>query len=148
MVPNHAGHARGFTLVEALLVMVMGGILLAVAIPRFSTLRQSYLVDSAAHQFAGDLRRTQVEAIKRNRTVELAVTGGSTYSIQSVPPPALITVYYARAFEAGVAFNGGATSARMRAFGPPTTGATTFIIQSGTAQKSVIVSAAGRISVQ
>ncbi len=128
--------------------MVVAGLLLGIAIPRFAAVRQNLQLDTAAHQLAGDLRHTQVEAIKRNRTVMLGVTGTSTYSIRSVPPPSPVTVYFARSFSPVVTFGAGATSVQMRSFGPPATGAATFIVQSGTAQKSVIVSAAGRISVQ
>jgi prepilin-type N-terminal cleavage/methylation domain-containing protein len=142
---------RGFTLVEALLVMVMVGILLAIAVPRFAEARIRLQLDTAAHQLAGDLRRTQVEAIKRNQTVELATTGASTYNIQSVPTllVPLVTVFNARSFEGNVTFAAGsAASVRMASFGPPVTGAAVFIVETVTGQKTITVSAAGLVSVQ
>lgn len=145
---NQAGSPRGFTLVEALIVMVVAGLLLGIAIPRFAAVRQSLQLDTAAHQLAGDLRRAQVEAIKRNRTIELRVTGSANYNIRSVPPPSPIVTYYARSLAPGVTFGAGAISVRMASFGPPATGAATFIVQRGTAQKSVMVSAAGLVTVQ
>jgi Tfp pilus assembly protein FimT len=130
----------GFTLVEALIVMVMAGMVLGIALPRFANMRQRMQLDTAAHQLAGDLRRAQVEAIKRNQSLKLAKTGASTYSIDSIGT---------RTFEGSVTFDGGSMdSVRMRAFGPPVTGAVTFIVSRAGVQKSVIVSAAGRISVQ
>lgn len=143
-----AGATRGFTLVETLVIIVMVGMLLGIALPRFAEMRRGLQLDTAAHQLAGDLRRAQVEAIKRNRTIALGVTGTSTYSIRSVPPPSPLTVYFTRSFSSGVTFGAGATMVQMRAFGPPATGAATFIVQSGTAQKSVMVSAAGLVTVQ
>jgi prepilin-type N-terminal cleavage/methylation domain-containing protein len=133
-------HRLGFTLVETLIVLVMAGMLLGIALPRFANMRQRMQLDTAAHQLAGDLRRAQVEAIKRNQSLKLARTGASTYSIDSIG---------ARTFEGNVTFGGGTMdSVRMRAFGPPVTGAVTFIVSTAGVQKSVIVSAAGRISVQ
>jgi Tfp pilus assembly protein FimT len=130
------------------IVIVVAGLLLGIAIPRFATVRQSLQVDAAAHKLAGDLRRAQVEAIKRNRSIELFVNGASTYIIRSVAPPTPLVTYYTAAVEENVTVNTGATSIRMRSFGPPSTGAATFIVQRGNTQKSVTVSAAGRISVQ
>ena len=144
--------ARGFTMIELLVIIVMVGMLLAIALPRFAEQRRRLQVDTAAHQLAGDLRRTQVEAIRSNRTVELAPTGASTYNIQSVPTvlvPA-VTVFNTRSFQDNVTFGvGSAANVRMASFGPPlTVGGAVFIVRSGAAQKTVTVSAAGRVSVQ
>jgi prepilin-type N-terminal cleavage/methylation domain-containing protein len=145
------GASRGFSLVEALIVIVVVGMLLAIAVPRFAEARVRLQLDTAAHQLAGDLRRTQVEAIKRNQTVELATTGASTYNIQSVPTllVPLVTVYHTRAFEGNVTFAAGsAASVRMASFGPPVTGAAVFIVETVTGQKTITVSAAGLVSAQ
>lgn len=131
---------RGFTLVEALLVIVMVGTLLAIALPRFAAMRQSLQLDTAAHQLAGDLRRAQVEAIKRNQSVNLTMTSASTYTIDFIG---------SRLFQENVTFAAGsASSVRMASFGPPVTGAAAFIVERAGVQKTVTVSAAGRISVQ
>jgi Tfp pilus assembly protein FimT len=130
----------GFTLVEAVLVLVLAGILVGIAIPRFTAVRQSLHLDTAAQQLAGDLRRLQVEAIKRNQSLRMAKTGASTYTVDSIG---------ARTLDGSVTF--GLTSMdsiRMRSFGPPATGAATFILTSNGLTKSVMVNAAGRISVQ
>jgi Tfp pilus assembly protein FimT len=120
--------------------MVMAGMVLGIALPRFANMRQRMQLDTAAHQLAGDLRRAQVEAIKRNQSLKLARTGASTYSIDSIGT---------RTFEGSVAFGPSSMdSVRMRAFGPPVTGLVTFTVRNAGVEKSVIVSAAGRISVQ
>jgi prepilin-type N-terminal cleavage/methylation domain-containing protein len=146
-----SGSAHGFTLIELLMIIVMVGILLGIALPRFAEQRRRLQLDTAAYQLAGDLRRTQVEAIKGNRTVELAATGASTYNIQSVPTvlvPA-VTVFNTRSFEGNVTFAvGSAANVRMASFGPPTAGGAVFIVRSGGAQKTITVSAAGLVSVQ
>ena len=139
----------GFTLVETLLVIVVVGILLAIALPRFAEARQRMQLDTAAYQLAGDLRRAQVEAIKRNRTIELAKTGASTYNIQSVPTILipLVTVFHTRSFEHG-AFAAGAMSVQMASFGPPIGGGANFTVELNGRQKVVTVSASGLVTVQ
>jgi prepilin-type N-terminal cleavage/methylation domain-containing protein len=142
---------HGFTLVETVMVLVMAGMLLGIGLPAFQETRRRYQLDTAAHQLAGDLRRAQVEAIRSNRTIELATTGPSTYNIQSVPTVLvpLVTVFNTRSFEVNVRFAvASATSVRMASFGPPTAGGAVFIVESGAAQKTVRVSAAGLITVQ
>jgi prepilin-type N-terminal cleavage/methylation domain-containing protein len=144
-------HARrGFTLVETLLVIVVVGILLAIALPRFAEARQRMQLDTAAYQLAGDLRRAQVEAIKRNRTIELAKTGASTYDIQSVATllVPLVTVFHTRAFESNVTFAAGAMSVQMASFGPPIGGGANFTVELNGRQKVVTVSASGLVTVQ
>ena len=132
---------RGFTLVEAMMVIVLAGMLLGIALPRFREQRRRYQLDTAVHQLAGDLRRAQVEAIRRNQPVTLERINDSTYNVDFIGD---------RRIEDGVRFDAGlsADSVRLAAFGPPTTGARTFVVQRDGAQKSVTVSAAGLITVQ
>lgn len=133
--------SRGFTLVETVMVIVLAGMLLGIALPRFREQRRRYQLDTAAHQLAGDLRRAQVEAIRRNQPVTLERINDSTYNVDFVGD---------RLFEGSVKFNTGlsADSVRLAAFGPPTTGAKSFIVERDGAQKTVNVSAAGLITVQ
>jgi prepilin-type N-terminal cleavage/methylation domain-containing protein len=133
--------ARGFTLVEAVMVIVLAGILLGIALPRFREQRRRYELDTAAHQLAGDLRRAQVEAIRRNQPITLARINDSTYNVDFIGD---------RLFEGSVKFNTGlsAVSVRLAAFGPPTTGARSFVVERDGAQKTVTVSAAGLITIQ
>jgi prepilin-type N-terminal cleavage/methylation domain-containing protein len=132
---------RGFTLVETVMVIVLAGMLLGIALPRFREQRRRYQLDTAAHQLAGDLRRAQVEAIRRNQPVTLERINDSTYNVDFVGD---------RLFEGSVKFNTGlsADSVRLAAFGPPTTGAKSFVVERDGAQKTVGVSAAGLITVQ
>lgn len=133
--------ADGFTVVEVLVVLVMAGVLLAIALPKFSAGRQGIQIDGAAQQLAGDLRRAQVEAIKRNSSIQFVRTGPATYTIDSIG---------ARSFDGDVVFGAGSSaSIRMASFGPPVGGgATTFILELGSRRKTVSVSAAGYVSVR
>ena len=132
---------RGFTLVEAMMVIVCAGMLLAVALPRFREQRRRYQLDTAARQLAGDLRRAQIEAIRRNTPVTLERMNDSIYNIDFIGD---------RLLQDNVRFNMGLTadSVRLAAFGPPTTGARSFVVTRDGAQKTVTVSAAGLVTVQ
>jgi len=132
---------RGFTLVEAIMVMVVAGLLMAIALPRFRNQRNRYSLDTAAYQLAGDLRRGQIEAIRRNQPVTLERINDSTYNVDFIGDRILgDKVRFAAALSAD--------SVRLSAFGPPTTGARSFVVQIGGAQKTVTVSAAGLVTAQ
>jgi len=132
---------RGFTLVEAVMVMVVAGLLMAIALPRFRNQRNRYSLDTAAYQLAGDLRRGQIEAIRRNQPVTLERINDSTYNVDFIGDRILgDKVRFAAALSAD--------SVRLSAFGPPTTGARSFVVQIGGAQKTVTVSAAGLVTAQ
>ena len=131
---------RGMTLVEMMIVIVIAGFLFVIALPRLGKVRDSVQMDSAAQQLLGDLRRLQVEAIKRNQSARLQRTGAATYNMDFVG---------ARTLDGGVTFDvGSATEIRMASFGPPIGGGATFILESGTRQRTVTVSPAGLVSVQ
>ncbi len=138
---SRSNAARGFTLVETVMVIVLAGLLVGIALPRFREQRRRYQLDTAAHQLAGDLRRAQVEAIRRNQPVTLERINDSTYNVDFIGD---------RLFDGSVKFSTAlsADSVRLAAFGPPTTGARLFVMERDGAQKTVTVSAAGLITIQ
>jgi type II secretion system protein H len=133
--------SRGFTLVETMMVIVVAALMMGIALPRFREQRRRYQLDTAAHQLAGDLRRAQVEAIRRNQPVTLERINDSTYNVDFIGD---------RLFDGSVKFATAlsADSVRLAAFGPPTTGARSFVMERDGAQKTVTVSAAGLITIQ
>jgi prepilin-type N-terminal cleavage/methylation domain-containing protein len=130
---------QGFTLVEAVIVIVVAGLLLGIAAPRFTTMRNNLRLDTAANQLAGDLRRAQTEAIKRNQTVVVAKVNDSTYSITAIGN---------RMFESGPRFTAAAMTVSLASFGPPVGGGSTFTINYAGRTKTVRVGANGLVSVQ
>jgi type IV fimbrial biogenesis protein FimT len=65
---------RGFTLVEAMVVMAIIAILMAVAVPTFRDFTASRAVSAQISDFAGSLRLARTEAIKRGRAVVICRT--------------------------------------------------------------------------
>ena len=66
--------ARGFTLIEMMVVVAVTGILLAIAMPSFRDLIGSQKVKSTASTLQAALLLTRSEALKRNTNVTLAPT--------------------------------------------------------------------------
>jgi type IV fimbrial biogenesis protein FimT len=68
---------RGFTLIEALVVLTIAGVLLAIGAPNLSFLIASLNARSASFDLVADLALARSEAIKRNQpvTIEPLVTG-------------------------------------------------------------------------
>jgi type IV fimbrial biogenesis protein FimT len=130
--------SRGITLIELMIVVTLIGIIVALAAPRFGTMRLQWQVDAGAQQLVGDLSRARVEAVKRNDMVWLAKTSTTGYRIRFVGD---------RSLPAGVAFTSGPDTVKFAAFGPALTGATSYQLAVGTTTREVRVNAAGFASV-
>lgn len=63
----------GFTMVELLIVLVVMGILSAIALPAFTDFTNSARRSSAISLLVGDLNQARAEAIKRNRRALVCV---------------------------------------------------------------------------
>lgn len=69
--------AGGFTLVEALIVLSILGILLSAALPAFAEFGRGQRIRSASFDMVGDLLLARSEAIKRSSQVTVAGQGAA-----------------------------------------------------------------------
>ena len=67
---------RGFTLIEVVVVIMVGAVLLSLAINAFGGVRAGYAVREARTAFAALHARTRAQAIEFGQTVELHVDAG------------------------------------------------------------------------
>lgn len=128
----------GFTLIEALIVVTMIGLVTAIALPKMQSIRQRTQLDSAAQQLVGDLRRAKIEALKRNTKVAVRRTGEATYVLEYLG---------SRELNDGVTFSG-PDSVAFASFGPTLTGPATFNLALGEYTRQVVVTASGLPSAQ
>jgi type IV fimbrial biogenesis protein FimT len=136
---------RGFTLVETLLCMAVLGLLLGIALPRYSTVKDQLTVNDEAGRIAAAHRRARTTAILMSRPVVLTIATDSivieadSVDRWSTPGPAA----------AGVALAGGARRITFSPIGIATgVSNATFLLTRGSATRTVIVSRLGRLRVQ
>ena len=78
---KNAGNESGFTLMELILVLVVMGIVAAIAIPAFMGLLPAMRLNGAARQVMGDLMNARMEAVKQNNQFKIFVLNNHEYLI-------------------------------------------------------------------
>jgi prepilin-type N-terminal cleavage/methylation domain-containing protein len=136
----------GFTLPEVALAVVIAGLLLGIALPRFTALKQEVAVEHAAQALVSAHRRARTLAVTRGHPAILSVAerslritlGGAAQPHWLAPGPV----------EQGVSITG---TPRDLTFSPLgiTTGLSnaTFTLTLGSATRTVVVSRLGRIRI-
>lgn len=72
--------ARGFTLIEAMTVLAITGVLLALAAPSFSNIIDKYKLRGAVESLVSDLQNARLEATKRNAAIYFSIASISANS--------------------------------------------------------------------
>jgi prepilin-type N-terminal cleavage/methylation domain-containing protein len=70
----------GMTLLEVMIVVAIIGIIVAIAVPSFSTMLEKQRIKDAAEAMLADLRWARTESIKRNKKVRVTFTTGNSWS--------------------------------------------------------------------
>lgn len=84
MTCAHAVRRRGrggFTLIELLAVLVLVGLVLALAGPKFTATIRYFTARSATSQVVADLALTRTTAVREGRSASLRVLTASTYAV-------------------------------------------------------------------
>ena len=140
---------RGFTFVELMLVLIIMGLVAAIAVPRFSGLIQNYQLTNTARVVWLDLHRARMRAIKERRTmrVDFTATSYTIYRVR-VSPETQDTPVFSRNLSGayrGTAFD----TAYLASVSFGSTGTadskTVVIQQSPTRRKNFTISSTGRI---
>lgn len=149
------GAARGFTLVELVVVLVIVSIMTAIAAPRYANATSRYRAEMAARKVAADLALAQSRAriqsaaqtvrfdtVAQSYTLPTMVDAdhpASTYMVDLTQPPYRATVTLGLNSATAIVFNG---------YGMPDCGGR-IVLQSGGATKVVTVDAStGGIQIQ
>ncbi len=87
--PSGKSPGAGFTLLEVMITIAIIAVLLGLSVPSFRSYMENRYASSQAEVLASELRKSQIEAIKRNGTVELVMTTSPVAPISGLDPSAL-----------------------------------------------------------
>ena len=131
--------SAGFTLIEMLAAIVVAGILVAIAVPRFYSLLPTIRVSSAARQVATDLQLARMRAISQHTLYTVTFTSPKNYNFgaDSRDLDQLYPGTTAAVAPANPSFNPVGTA----------TADTTITLSNGSVTKQVQVTAIGRVKI-
>jgi len=138
-------NTRGFTLVELLIALMIMGIMVAIAVPRFSGLIKNYRLTNAARIVWLDLHRAKMMAIKQGRTMRVDFTATS-YNIVRVDTAAVVLSRNLSVHYPSVTFDTTATTPSVSFGSTGTANGGTVVLQRGpTSSKHFTIALTGRI---
>jgi prepilin-type N-terminal cleavage/methylation domain-containing protein len=76
---------RGFSIVELLVVLIVSGVVMAMALPRFAAMRDRMSLRSAKQQMAAYLVTTRAAAIRRSATAVFSVSNSTISAKVKLP---------------------------------------------------------------
>jgi type II secretion system protein H len=148
--------ARGFSLIELLLVIATIALVSAIAIPRWAGATKRYQVDLAARRIAGDLSLARARANYASAPVTVTFdTAGGGYQIAGMPDPDHPTTAYTvklagppyGAAIAKVSF-GNANQVTFDGYGTPSVGGSVVVTVGGWSRTITLDGTTGNTTVQ
>src|SRR6059036_726715 len=80
---THPSHAKGFTLIESAVVMVILGVMFGMTVPAFRSFQRSHLLQAGTESVVGQLRLARQKAIGMQHEQRLTFsTGPDRYSVE------------------------------------------------------------------
>ena len=76
-MPSEQNNQRGFTLIEVIVVVAIGAIIAAVAVPNIRTFMERYQTKGAARDVMSALQQARSEAVRRARPVAVEFVHGT-----------------------------------------------------------------------
>lgn len=111
--------ASGFTLIELLIAVSIAGILLALALPAFTTWLGNVAIRTNAEAISNAIQFARSEAIRRNTNVRLALdTSGTSWTVSVVSGGEVIQQRAAEGRSETIAITFDPAAARTFTFGP------------------------------
>ena len=77
MKPGNAG----FSIIEIMVAIAVGGILTTIAIPSFNNMREAYRLRTATYEVFAALQRARSEAVKKNNNYRFSLVEQTTYHL-------------------------------------------------------------------
>ena len=71
----------GFTLIEMMVALAIGGIMTVMAVPNLSDMREGYRLRAATFDVFAALQRARSEAVKKNNNYRFSLVNQTTYRI-------------------------------------------------------------------
>ncbi len=137
---------RGFTTTELLLIVVIIGLLAALATPIFVPWLSSVKVHSAARDIVSDLQLARMKAISQNTNFRITFNPtNKTYQIEKEVSGVWQNVGAAKALPAGITLSITGNPAVFQSTGTATNSTTIILQNSQGKTKQVTVSVAGAI---
>lgn len=82
---THPAHARGFTLVESAVVLVVLGIMFGMTVPAFKSYQRSHMLQAGTENVLGQLRLARQKAIGMQHEQKLSFSiGANSYTVQDL----------------------------------------------------------------
>ncbi len=119
---------------ELIMAITIALVLISIALPAIGETVRSVRLEASRSGLAADLGRARIEAMKRNRAVDVVLTSDTQYQIDFVG---------VRRLENGVVFVEGPALVRFAPFGPTLTGPATFVLELGGETRTVSLTASG-----
>ena len=147
-----AGATAGFSLIEVIVVVAITAVLASIAVPNLITAKRGFDLSTAGTSAANRLGEARMEAIKRNRPVNVLVEGASrTMTLSYTDPGPVVVTLGVEQLPAGVTLDlGGAPDLTITfdALGRPLNPPQTFAINHAELDQTriVTVETTGRVT--
>ncbi len=131
---GHTLNDRGFTLSGLIIALTITLVLANIALPPMGSTIRSVRRQATTSELASHLARARIEAMKRNRVVDVTLISETEYEIEFVGVMKL---------ENGAVFLEGPTLVQFAPFGPMLTGPAQFVLGFGSDTSRVSLTASG-----